>query len=234
MRRRDFLKYSSLVVPAAAVMGTMGTFTNKIFAAEKSQLFSGKTGMFSLSVITDQPSRTIHLMEQIIKNSRYGSGDLDFSEYKLEGIHTGDIAYVKSGKLIDYHKGTDDFSMMLNESAGSLKLPRSLDNPVMLRFSSQLDLSSPGIVNIFRGDSMIKQLSIDKDVDHYRVEGSKGHVEISIKNKNVKIVSSTCKHKTCMTMGPAARPGDNLICIPNQISVAVAGKNSLGIDSITF
>lgn len=234
MKRRDFLKYSSLVVPAAAAIGTIGTFTNKILAADKSHLFSEKNGLFSLSVITDQPSKTIHMIEQVIKNSGYGSSDLDFSEYRLEGTHTGDIAYVKSGKLINYHKGIDDFSVMLNESANSLSLPRSLDNPLLLRFSSPQDLSSPGLVNIFRGDTLIKQLSLDNDVNHYRVEGLKGHVDLSIKNKSVKIISSTCRHKTCMTMAPISRPGENLICIPNQINVAVAGKNSRGIDSITF
>jgi hypothetical protein len=234
MKRRDFLKYSSLVVPAAAAMGTIGTFTNKILAADKSHLFSGKNGVFSLSVITDQPSRSIHLIEQAIRNSGFGNNDLEFSEYRLEGRHIGDIAYVNSNKLIDYHKGTDEFSDLLKESANSLSLPKSLDNPVLLRFASQQALTLPGFVNIFRGDTIIKQMPLDKDIDHYRVEGLKGHVDLSIKNKSVKIISSTCRHKTCMTMAPISKPGDNLICIPNQINVAIAGKNLHGIDSITF
>lgn len=234
MKRRDFLKYSSIIIPATAALGTFGTFTNKIYAAGKNQLYSGKSSMFSLSVITDEPSRTIHIIEQAIKNSGYGRGDLNFSEYRLEGRHTGDIAYVKSNMLIDYHKGADDFSMMLFESANSLSLPRPLDNPMLLRFASEQDLSSPGLVNVFRGDTLVKQLSLDNDIDHYRVEGLKGHVDLSIKNKSVKIMSSTCRHKTCMTMAPISRPGENLICIPNQINVAIAGKSRNGVDSITF
>lgn len=234
MKRRDFLKYTSLILPASAALGMIGPFTKKIYAAGKNQILPQSKGLFSLSVITDQPSRSIHIIEQAIKNSGYGSGNLEFSEYRLEGSHIGDIAYVKSNKLIDYHKGTDEFSLMLGESANSLSLPRPLDNPVLLRFSSQQDLTVPGSVNIFRGDTLIRQLPLDKDEDRYRIEGLKGYVDLRIKNKSAKIISSTCKHKTCMTMTPISRPGENLICIPNQINVTVAGKNSLGIDSITF
>ena len=227
MKRRDFIKYSSLMVPAAAAIGMIGPFSKKIYAAGMSR------GAFSVAVITDQPSRTIHTIEQAIKNSGYANGDLQFTEYKLNGSHIGDIAYVKSNKLIDYHKRDDEFSMMLDESAHSLELPRKLDNPILLRFSSQNNLTVPSGINIFRSSSLISYLSLNEDGEH-RIDGLKGHVDISIKDKSVKIISATCKHKTCMTMAPISKPGENLICIPNQINVAIGGKSRFGVDSITF
>ncbi len=228
MKRRDFLKYSSLVLPATAAMGLFNPFTKKVFAA------TNGNDSFSLSVITDQPSKTIHTIEQAIKNSNFGNSSLQFNEYKLQGRYIGDIAYVKSQKLIDYHKNKDEFSMLLNESANSLSLPRTLDNPIMLRFSSEQNSIQPGGINIFTGNTLVKQLSLNKDIEHYRVDGLKGHVDIKIKNKSVSITSATCKHKTCMNMNPISKPGENLICIPNQINIAVAGKSLLGVDSITF
>ena len=63
MKRREFLKYSSLVLPAAAAMGVINPFTKNVFAAIK------PADSFSLSVITDQPSKTIHIIEQAIKNN---------------------------------------------------------------------------------------------------------------------------------------------------------------------
>jgi len=228
MKRRDFLKYSSLILPATAAMGIINPFNKKVFASVK------KGDSFSLSVITDQPSRTIHTIEQAIKNSEYGNSTLQFTEYKMEGRHIGDIAYVKSQKLIDYRKGTDEFSMLLDDSANSLSLPRILENPTLLRFSSQQNLLEPAGLYIFRGDTLFRQLSLDKDLDHYRIEGLKGHVDIRIKNKSASIVSATCKHKTCMNMEPISKPGENLVCIPNQINISVAGKSALGVDSITF
>lgn len=228
MNRRDFLKYSSLILPATAAMGIINPFNKKVFAAVK------KTDSFSLSVITDKPSRTIHIIEQAIKNSEYGKGTLQFSEYKLEGKHIGDIAYVKSQKLINYHKGKDEFSMLLDESANSLSLPRVLENPTLLRFLSRQNLLEPSGLNIFKGNTLIKQLPLNKDLDHYRIEGLKGHVDIRIKNKSVSVISATCKHKTCMNMEPISKPGENLVCVPNQINISVAGKSALGVDSITF
>ncbi len=228
MKRRDFLKYSSLVLPATAAIGMIDPFTRKVFAAVKN------SGTFSLSVITDKPSATIHNIEQAIKNSVYGNRTLQFSEYRLMGTHTGDIAYIKSRKLIDYHKGSDEFSKILDESAKSLSLPRTLDNPVMLQFSSLQNLSEPGKINVFRGDNLICQLSLNKDIDQYRIEGLKGHVDIRIKDKSVKVVSASCKHKTCMDMNAISKPGENIVCIPNQVNISIAGKNATGVDSITF
>jgi hypothetical protein len=228
MKRREFLKYSSLFLPATAVMGVINPFTNKIFAAVQ----SGSS--FSLSIITDQPSRTIHLVEQAIKNSKYRRNTLQFTEYKLSGSHVGDIAYIRSQKLIDYRKGSDEFSQALHESAGSLSLPRILDDPVLLRFSSEQNPLKPGNVNIFRGDALINQLPLDKDVEHFRIEGLKGYADIKIRNKFVSITSSSCKHKTCMNMKPISKAGENLICIPNQINITIAGKSALGVDTITF
>ncbi|MFZ2323595.1 MAG: NusG domain II-containing protein [Ignavibacteriaceae bacterium] len=228
MKRRDFLKYSSLILPATAAIGMVTPFTNKVFAA------ANKGGSFSLSVITDQPSRTIHAIEQAIKNSEYGKSTLQFTEYLLKGRHVGDIAYVKSQTLVDYHKETDVFSQLLEDSANSLSLPRILDNPVLLRFSSQQNLLEPGSVNIFRGDVLINQLSLDNDLEHYKIEGLKGYVDIRIKNKSVNITSASCKHKTCMNMEAISKPGENLVCIPNQININIAGKSAWGVDSITF
>jgi hypothetical protein len=228
MNRRNFLKYSSLVLPATAAMGMINPFTNKIFAAGKSN------NSFSISVITNKPSQTIHAIEQAIKNSELGKSTLQFSEYKLSGSYVGDIAYIKSQQIIDYHKEKDEFSSVLNETAGSLSLPEIFDDPMLLRFSSEQNLLEAGNVNIFRGETLVKQFSLEKDLNHLRIEGLKGHVDLSIKNKFVKITSATCKHKTCMNMQPISKPGENLICIPNQISISIAGKNSFGVDSITF
>jgi len=37
-----------------------------------------------------------------------------------------------------------------------------------------------------------------------------------------------------MNMQPISKPGENLICIPNQINISISGINSYGVDSITF
>ena len=112
--------------------------------------------------------------------------------------------------------------------------PKVFDDPVLLKFSSSQNLREPGSVSIFRGEVLVDNLSLDEDKELHRIEGLKGHVDVQIKNKAVRISSATCKHKTCMNMEPISKPGENLICIPNQINISIAGKSLLGVDSITF
>jgi hypothetical protein len=50
----------------------------------------------------------------------------------------------------------------------------------------------------------------------------------------VKIVSASCKHKTCMKLGAISRPGQSLVCIPNRLRVVIEGGNDFGVDGITF
>ena len=174
------------------------------------------------------------MIEQAIKNSEFSNNHLQFSEYLLKGRHVGDIAYVKSQTLIDYHKELDEFSASLCESANSLSLPNAFDDPVLLKFSSERNRKEPSSVHIFRGETLVDNLSLNDDKELHRIEGLKGHADIQIKNKVVRITSATCKHKTCMNMEPISRSGENLICIPNQINIIIAGKSLLGVDSITF
>ena len=228
MKRRKFIKYSSFIIPAAAVIGIGNPFTKNVFAAGNS------ADQFSISVITNQPSKTIHLIEQAINKSVYGSRALQFTEYRLKGRHVGDIAYIKSQTLIDFRKEQDEFSHILNESANSLSLPATFDDPVLLRFSSQEKLLKPAGVNIFRGDKLINYFSLNNKNKIYRIEGLKGHVDIKIENDTVKIISAACKHKTCMGMEAISKPGENLVCIPNQVSISIAGRSTTGVDSVTF
>jgi len=228
MDRRDFLKYTSLILPATAAMGIIDPFAKMVYAAGR------KNDPFSLSVITDKPSEAVHIIEQAIKHSEFRNRTLQFTEYRLEGRHVGDIAYVKSQSLIDYRKGKDEFSLLLGESANSLSLPKIFDDPVLLRFSSQQNSLKPDGVNIFRGDVLINRMSLESNKEKYRIEGLKGYVDIRIKDNSVKIISASCKHKTCMNMEAIKKPGDNLVCIPNQINIVIAGRSTSGVDSITF
>ncbi len=63
--------------------------------------------------------------------------------------------------------------MLLDESANSLSLPRTMDNPMLLRFSSEQNSLQPSGINIFRGNTLIKQLSLNNDVENYRLKGLK-------------------------------------------------------------
>lgn len=225
MNRRDFLLRSSLVIPSMALTGL---FSRKAWAS------NNIAQTFSIDMVTAHPDQAIKQIEQVIKNTALKDQTVKFTEYQLHGTHTSDIAYVKAQQLINFHKTNDKVSNQLRQVAAELSLPKTVENPVVLRFYSDHQNITPTDVHVFSGDVLIKQLPLAQVHDGHRIQGSRGHVDIAIENQTARIISASCKHKTCMTMGAISRPGQNLVCIPNQITVVIAGESTLGIDSLTF
>ena len=56
------------------------------------------------------------------------------------------------------------------------------------------------------------------------LDGPLGNTRLVIDQQEARIVSSPCALKVCMGMGPARRPGDVLVCLPNRILVQVTGE----------
>lgn len=227
MNRREFLKKSSLVLSGTLIAGS-GIFNKKAFAEIASN------SAFSLDVVTDEPELAIQKIDRLIKSSLLKNHRIDFAQYQLSGNHTGDIAFVKSGQLIDFYKADDPFSNRLRETAKVLSLPRSFENPTLLRFFSGTGGATAKTVDIFSGDVLIHQLSIKNNTPAYRAVSERGHIDVAVKDGSVKIVSASCKHKTCVELCAINRPGQSLVCIPNRLRVVIEGGNNFGVDGITF
>lgn len=227
MNRREFIKKGSLYFSGAFVTG-MGLLNTRAFAGTSRGI------NFSIDVVTHRPDLAIRKIDRLLSRVSLGNHRINFAEYQLPGNHIGDIAFVKSKQLIDFYKNDDPFSVALQETAKALALPKSLENPTLLRFFSDTGGSIPKRVNIFRGNLLINQLSIRKNTAAHRVSGDRGHLDISVNDGYVKIVSASCKHKTCMDLGAIHRPGQSLVCIPNRLSVVIEGANDHDVDGITF
>lgn len=228
MKRRAFLQKSSMLVSGAALAGVAGLYAQPAWAE------GAPSGGFALDVITDQPERAIRHIERLIQASSFRRQHIQFAECQLSGSHVGDIALVRFQRLIDYRKAEDAFSRHLTEIARSLSLPRRHDNPMLLRFYSENQGSAPQYVNVFCGEILLHQWPVGENKEALRVEGARGYVDLSVQDRSVRIVDASCKHKTCMKLGAISQPGQTLVCIPAQISVALEGRNNLGVDSVTF
>jgi len=227
MNRREFLKTSSLFLSGTLIAGS-GIFNKKAFAEIASNT------AFSLDVVTDKPELAIQKIDRLLKSSFLRNHRIDFAQYQLSGNYTGDIAFVKSRQLIDFYNADDGLSDQLRETAKALSLPRSLKDPTLLRFFSGSPGAKAETVDIFRGDILIDQLSIKDNISAYRAVGEKGHIDVAVKDGSAKIVSASCKHKTCMELGAISHPGQSLVCIPNRLRVVIDGGNNFGVDGITF
>lgn len=227
MNRREFLKKSSLFLSGTLIAGS-GVFNKKAFAE-----ITGKA-VFSIDVVTDKPELAIQRIDRLIKSSFLKDHRIDFMQYQLSGNHTGDIAFVQSGQLIDFYKEDDRFSSRLKETAKALSLPQSFENPTLLRFFSGMKGDTAKTVNIISGNVLLRQLSIQNNTTAYRAAGENGHIDVALRDGFVRIVSASCKHKTCMELGAINRPGQSLVCIPNRLRVVIEGGNNFGVDGITF
>jgi len=201
-------------------------------------LFSGKAAVvdinsFSIDVVTGHSDLAIKKIEAVIEGSALRGQSIKFSEYALHGSHVGDIAYMESQKLINVHTAYDPVSRHLRDVARSLSLRQRYENPVLLRFYAEDKTLMPTDAQIFSGDVLVKQVGLDKR-EVQRIKNERGYVDVAVENGGAKIVGASCKHKTCMNMGTIERSGERLVCIPNQITVAIAGQNRWGVDGVTL
>lgn len=224
MDRRDFIK---LATSAAALSGPM----------LRSGLLKAATvpDTLSLAILTDKPDIAIAASQRLLNSSDLQhDGPLAFHEAILPGVQTGDVVLVRNNTLVDFRRANDGFSQQVRKIAGELGLPREMENPVLLRFATKGHRQQAKTISVYHGQSLIKQYNIRDRFSAERIEGTNGPVVLSLQHGHIRVTAASCKHKTCMNMGSIHKPGQNLVCIPNELRVAIAGENELGVDGVVF
>lgn len=225
MKRRRFLINSSTLALGSLV------FPQFLEANNFSQIQVGNT-LFSLNLVTDQTENAIKLVEKLLQNSNLNFGKITFEETQLVGNHVSDIALIQNGNLVDFRKGKNLLKDELKKISNFLELPKKVENPKLIKFYNQSP--KPEFVNIFSSGILVDKIALDKNLNSRVFKNQKGEIEFEIKNGKAKITEATCKHKTCLKMGKISKAGESLICIPNQISIAISGTKNGLTDSVTF
>ena len=229
MNRRTFLQKSSLIIPGLGAGALWAGLPGKLMAEE------AKQASFSLSVVTDQPDKAIVMIQHLLSRIHQGQKNINYSEYVLHGTHVADIVYTQAGQLVDFYRKAGPVNAALRGIANELNLPKSCDNPVLCHFSISDGISKPKGFRIFRDNALIMEKAFPGKTETIIVDGIKGRLVLeAAADHTVSFVETSCTHKTCMSMGKISQPGQNLVCVPNGISVAIAGQRVSGVDSITF
>ncbi len=214
MKRREFLKKSTLVISSATFAAASGISINNLFA---------KNGNihrnFSFEIITDKPSEALRISQEFFRRNSFDEGIIKYSEYKLNGEMTGDIVFVNNGKLINYKTGNDDLTKDIRNIAQSLSLPDKLYDPVRLRFSLSESRSRAKKFLVFHKNILIKTLESGTGNSDLIINGSKGNLILRLKNTEAEVINSSCKHKTCVNSGSIGYAGESIVCIPNEILI---------------
>jgi hypothetical protein len=210
MDRRDFLKASTMFIAAGAILpkAAKSMFTSR---------FQGAADKFSLEVITGNVDLAVKLLEDFIKAGNLGSGGFNYSEYPMHDYVMGDLVYVKNNNLIDYTVSRDDTSEGLMEIRKKLSLPSMISNPVRLRLYRNSGKDVKEIIVAQKG-KIIKRITPDMPAE-YAFYGKTGKLSLDVKNSTARISEASCKHKICKQMSSIRKPGDYIICIPNEIQI---------------
>ncbi|ACF14559.1 hypothetical protein Ctha_2107 [Chloroherpeton thalassium ATCC 35110] len=226
MDRRIFLKRSMQMLVALPFTGMA---TGLLSAVEHAPAESG----FSLSILTGSPEQALDMAQSLIQRHFGTAGQVQYSEFAVAGENIGEIALVKNSRLVNYKLQGDALSRDLARMARKLDVLTKVKNPTCLQFTSGAPSSQPEKVRVFRQNTLIEEVSFSAKEDKiFTVEGLKGAMSVQIKNGAVSVAETSCRHKTCVQMGTVKEAGRSLVCIPNQITVALSGSGKN--DAIVF
>ncbi len=225
MKRRDFLRNMAAIGSGAALAKTA-----------PSLLFGEGVNATNLhlSLLTDQPATAIVELESLVQRLNLTQQPLEFSEYRLTGRHMSDLLLVDGSQIIDYKNLNGVTPSLLQTAAKRLRLPRPVDNPTVFSIATKRPGAKAQHVNIYRGNTLVEKLALATELESHPLPGMRGEVVLNVSGGQASVSDATCKHQTCVKLGKISKPGQSLVCIPNQIRIAIAGENAFGIDTLAF
>jgi hypothetical protein len=74
------------------------------------------------------------------------------------------------------------------------------------------------IVEVYKVDEVIARYPLDED-RIFSVEGVEGTLEVMVKDKQVRVLSSPCLHQICRRTGWISESYEQIVCAPNLIMI---------------
>ena len=92
--------------------------------------------------------------------------------------------------------------------------------------------NQPGVVAVVRDNATIATYPLSTDC-RVSVRGRIGPMQLEIRNRAVRVVSSTCPRQICLFAGRIGRTGQQIICSPNHILIEIISSRKDGPDAVT-
>jgi hypothetical protein len=83
-------------------------------------------------------------------------------------------------------------------------------------------------------DTWRYSLDVDREI---AVPGPLGETFVHIENGQAHVEESPCKNKFCIAAGEINRPGEWIVCLPNEVFIMIEGaieSDELEVDDIVF
>jgi len=121
----------------------------------------------------------------------------------------------------------------IRESSIDLLNPRFADG-ILLVVLAILTIFLPGLIPAGTAGDMIVVRTADSvyeislmEEGSYVVKGYLGDAVLVVKDGEATLNNAPCPLKICEAMAPASRAGEVILCLPNRISVRVAGPEEV-------
>ena len=209
MKRRDFLKASTIAIAASALTPF------KSFGSVLRKMNDKKS--FSLEVITSNPDYAVSLLQEFAKSGKLDNGEIKYSEYPVSGQVMGDLVFVDNNNLVNYPNLSDDLSLNLIEIRRKLELPKMIDKPVRIKLYRNNETNPNKIIVTYKGE-IIQKFNPLID-DSYSLNGSKGKLILKVSKGNAYVTEVDCKHQICKNTGSIKNSSDYITCIPNELHI---------------
>lgn len=69
---------------------------------------------------------------------------------------------------------------------------------------------------------------------HLDIQGSLGLSQLQVKDGKIRFLSSPCQNKLCIRSGWLEHDGEAAACLPNRVSIHLAGHGNRTFDAINF
>jgi hypothetical protein len=236
VKRRDFLLRSALTLPGLVLANPPLRAIAGIDAGR-----DGRPVPFSsIHCATDRPEAAIRALQKAIARTGSGRPCLGLREFTLPGRHLGDIALIGPHGVVNFWESGGELARALREVAIGLDLPRTLADPTLLAFETGISGSGPRTTRITRDRELLTEIDLDGPARTLTIpgpsggrrDGARGETVVSIGEGNARILSATCRHRTCVEMGAIAGAGESLVCVPARLIVSIGGRQHPGIDSV--
>ncbi len=174
--------------------------------------------VLDVSILTDRVARAEELADELLPE-HFGERFLRLKQSRFTGMYPGGVLLFEQNRLRDYHDGASLFYAALRELEEGLALRELQTDPVLLRFINIVPAFSRS-ADVFHRNRLVKALSLHED-GRYEIDGSLGTMVVVVAGQRLKVISSPCRHQTCVAHPAIITPGQRITCVPNEISIAI-------------
>lgn len=80
-------------------------------------------------------------------------------------------------------------------------------------------------VQVYKDNELYREIPLDSEEEFTIKDGN--HInKVRVHDRGVEVVEANCPDKVCVKTGFITKPSQNIVCIPNKISIKIVDKNA--------